>query len=119
MYSRALDYHKKALEIHEGLSDRVGTAKDYSNIGLVLSDIGNNQEALDYHKKALEIHEGLSDRVGTAKDYGNIGPVLKELNKSTEAVESVDKGLTILLDIEKQTGYHHPLIETLKQIIEG
>ena len=42
-------------------------AKDYTNIGIVLSNIGNNQEALNYHKKALEITINLNDRVGMAK----------------------------------------------------
>ena len=74
-YKEALDYLKKALEIYEGLNDRVGMAKDHSNIGNVLSSMGNYNEALDYHKKALEIREGLNDRVGMAKDYTNIGLV--------------------------------------------
>ena len=34
-YLQALDYHKKALAIHEDLNDRVGMARDYTNIGLV------------------------------------------------------------------------------------
>ncbi|MFZ0510933.1 MAG: hypothetical protein WAM14_04935 [Candidatus Nitrosopolaris sp.] len=32
----ALDDHKKLLEIHKGLDDRVRMAIDYTNIGLVL-----------------------------------------------------------------------------------
>ena len=65
--------HYITLEIDEGLDHRVGMAKDYNNIGLVPSGMGNSQEALDYHKKALEIDEGLDDRVGMARDYANIG----------------------------------------------
>ena len=42
----------------------------------------------------------------------------QKLNKSKEAVESVDKGLDILQELKERTGYHHPLIETLKQIAE-
>ena len=52
--------------------DRVGMAKDYGEIGLVLSEMGNYQQALDYHNKALETNEDLNDRVGMAKDYNNM-----------------------------------------------
>ena len=32
-YDQALEYHKKALAIHEQLQDKVEMAKDYRNIG--------------------------------------------------------------------------------------
>ena len=32
-YQQALDYQKKALEIHTELNDMVGMAEDYNNIG--------------------------------------------------------------------------------------
>ena len=53
-YQQALDYHNKALEIHEDLNDRVGMGRDYANIGNGLKNMGNYQQALDYHNKALE-----------------------------------------------------------------
>ena len=34
-YPKALEYHTKAREIDESLNDRVGMARDYTNIGLV------------------------------------------------------------------------------------
>jgi len=39
------------------------------------------------------------------------------LSKSKEAVKSVNKGLDILQELKERTGYHHPLIGTLKQIV--
>ena len=51
----ALDYYHKALRISEELNDRVGMARDYTNIEAVLSNMGNYQEALVYHNKALNI----------------------------------------------------------------
>jgi hypothetical protein len=52
-------------------------------------------------------------------NYANIGAVLKELNKHKEAAKSVERGLNILLGLEKETGYHYPLIDTLKQVKES
>ena len=116
----ALEYHKKSLGIDEKeLNERVEMANDYKNIGIVPMHMGRLDEALEYHKKSLGIDEGLNDRVGMAGDYTNIGNVLKDLNKRQEAVESVEKGLNILLELKEKTGYHHPLIEKLKQIKES
>ena len=118
-YQQALDYHNKALEIHEALKDKVGMSADYTNIGVALSEMGNYQKALDYLNKALAIRTDLNDKVELAKIYANVGLVMKELNKQIEAVESVKKGLNILLELEKETGYHLPLIENLKQLVES
>ena len=112
----ALTYHKKALEIDENLNDRVGMARAYTNIGSVQYRLNNFDGALDYYTKALGINESLNDRVEMAKDYWGIGQALKKLNKRKKAVESVQSGLNILLELEGEMGYHHPLIETLKQI---
>lgn len=53
------------------------------------------------------------------RDYTNIGRALKEMNQLREAVEAVGTGLNILLELEKETGYRHPLIKTLKEIKES
>ena len=91
-------------------------ARDYLNIGSVQFNLNDFGQALDYYVKALGIDEGTNDRVGMARDYWGIGIVLKGLNQRKEAAESVKKGLKVLLELEKETGYHHPLIETFKEI---
>jgi tetratricopeptide (TPR) repeat protein len=116
-YQQALDYHNKALEIQTDLNDRVGMARDYANIGNVFYGMGNYQQALDYHKKALDIAKELDDRVGMARDYANIGNVFYGMGNYQQALDYHNSGLNILLDLEKSTGYHNPLIETIKQKI--
>jgi tetratricopeptide (TPR) repeat protein len=66
MSSKASEYYRRSIGIYEEIHDTAGMARDYTNIGLVLSNMGNNKEALDYHKEALEIDKGLNDRVGMA-----------------------------------------------------
>jgi hypothetical protein len=41
------------------------------------------------------------------------------LGKIVEAIESFEKGLNILLELEMETGYHHPWIEDLEQMVEN
>jgi tetratricopeptide (TPR) repeat protein len=64
LYSKASQYFRGSIGIFEELEDRVGMARDYTNIGFILQHIGNNKEALDYLNKALEIDEELDDRIG-------------------------------------------------------
>ena len=84
---KALDYHNKAREIDESLNDKVGMAKDYTNIGIVYYNLGEYHKALDYHNKAREIHESLNDKVGMAKDYGNIGLVYYNMGDYDKALD--------------------------------
>ena len=42
--SKAFGYHRLSTGIHEELNDRVGIARDYSNIGVVLRNMGKLQE---------------------------------------------------------------------------
>ena len=70
----ALQYLKKALEIHQALEDRVGMAIDYNDMGRVYYNKGQLDDALQYHKKALEIQEALGDWIWmAATNYGNMG----------------------------------------------
>jgi tetratricopeptide (TPR) repeat protein len=119
MLTTALQYQKKALAIHEQLNNRVGMAVGYGNIGLVLRYMGNLKEALDYLKKAIAIHEQLNDKVRMAVDYAGIASALNGMGNQKEAVESVSRALAILQEFEKKTGYHHPFIEQLQDLIHS
>jgi hypothetical protein len=119
-YDQALRSYNKSLAINEELQDRVGMAKDYTHIGNVLYSQGNYDQALEYLNKSLAINEELQDRVGMAKDYGNIGNigvVFANINKNKAAIKSFSKGLEIFKELEKNTGYHHPLDDTMQVYI--
>lgn len=64
-YDQALSYHKEALKIHQELKDRVEMAGDYTNIGIVLTNIKNQKAAaIESFSKALEIHQELEQETG-------------------------------------------------------
>ena len=94
-YDRSLVYHKKALEIHQALEDRVGMAIDYGYMGLVYHHKGQLDDALQYHKKALEIHQALEDRVSMARAYGNMGLVYYSKGQLDDALQYHKKALEI------------------------
>jgi tetratricopeptide (TPR) repeat protein len=86
-FNISLDYHRKALAIHEELRDKVAMAGDYTNIGRVLYVMGRFDEALEYLKKSLDIGRELGDQVGMAGDYTNIGRVLHVMGRFDEALD--------------------------------
>jgi hypothetical protein len=52
-----------------------------------------------------------------AKDYRNIGDLIANTGISHQAIEFYSKGLEIFKEIEENTGYHHPLSDTIRGYI--
>ena len=107
-YSKALEYHFKALEIREKIlgPEHYYTAISYNNIGIVYDHLGNYSEALEYSLKAQEINEknfGTEDKL-TAKTYNNIGYIYFHQRDYPKALEFYYKALTIF---ENTLGLEH------------
>lgn len=71
--------------------------------------------ALCNNLNALELDEKLNDRVRMAQDYVNIGNVPANIKNRKAAIELFSKALEILEEFEEKTGYHHPLIDLVKE----
>ncbi len=73
-YSKALQYHLKAVKIYEQINNREKCARIYNNIGIVYKSQGEDFKALEYFTKCLKIQEQIADRsVGiTTTNIGNI-----------------------------------------------
>ena len=104
------------MEIHEEQNDKVGLAKDYWGMGIVLKKMGKHREALDSYNKALKIDEELNDRLGMANIHYNISLVLSKTSKD-EALKHLNNALTILQEFERENGYRHPLTEKVNSRI--
>lgn len=62
-YTKALEYHKKDLQLSEQFGDESGKAKACGNIGNTLQLLGDYDEAILYLLKNLDISKNLSDSV--------------------------------------------------------
>ena len=62
-YCKALEYHKKDLELSEQFGDESGKAKACGNIGNTLQLLGDFDEAILYSLRNLEISQKLKDHV--------------------------------------------------------
>jgi G-protein signaling modulator 2 len=62
-YQKALDCHKKDLDLSEKFEDESGKAKACGNIGNTLQLLGDYDEAILYSLRNLEISKRLNDTV--------------------------------------------------------
>ena len=62
-YTKALEYHKKDLQLSEQFGDESGKAKACGNIGNTLQLLGDYDEAILYLLKNLDISKNINDSV--------------------------------------------------------
>lgn len=83
-FDRALDYHRKTLEIYNrifGNDNNLSTASTYNDMGLIYYSKGTESDitsAIDLFTKAITIkepfiHEGNFPKQSLAKTYNNLG----------------------------------------------
>ena len=68
-FDKALEYHKRGLEVSVSLNDTLLMSQVLNNLGTCYRRIGSMQEASDYHFKALNLLENLNDTSYRARKY--------------------------------------------------
>jgi len=92
-YSKALQYHLKALKIYEQSKDYEKLARVYNNVGIVYKAQQEDFKALQYFIKCLKIQEKIGDNtIGiTTTNIGNIYLRQKNYAKAFEYYTKADK----------------------------
>jgi len=101
---QAIDYHCKALAIHEVLGSKEGMANQYGNLGSIYQIRGELDQAIDYHRKALDIEEELGSKEGMANQYGNLGVVYQTRGELDQAIDYNLKSLAIDEELGSKEG---------------
>lgn len=97
-YSKALQYHLKAVKIYEEIKDEVRVARIYNNIGIVYKSQKEDFKALEYFIKAQKIQEKIGDNsLGIITT--NIGNIYLKQKNYQKAIESYNQAIAIF---EKQ-----------------
>lgn len=106
MYSNAIKYQLKSLNIYEDLASKKGLANTYNNIGIVYDALGNYEKAIEYNKMALSsrasylkeelknlsLNEIDATKNAEANSYNNLGVVYeKQGNLLTNKNDSLKK----------------------------
>ena len=76
----------------------------YSESGIMLYNLGENQKAKEYVERALAITTKIGDRKGEALCYGNLSTVFKSLGQYDKAKDYLHKALVINIEIGNRNG---------------
>jgi two-component system, LytTR family, sensor kinase len=108
-HKKAIEYHKKTLQLCEKLKISFGIAIATCNIGEEYVQLYDYKTAFEFLKKSqlLSEKEGFDNFLG--KNYKNIGVVLWYQNKKQEAFDYLKKAITIC----EKTNQQNVLMETL------
>lgn len=80
-YVKALEYHKKDLELSEKFGDECGKAKACGNVGNTLQLLGDHDQAILYLLRNLEISKNLNDTNGEARALYNLANIYQAKGK--------------------------------------
>jgi G-protein signaling modulator 2 len=80
-YSKALEYHKKDLQLSEQFGDEPGRAKACGNVGNALQLLGDYDEAILYLLRNLDISKKLNDSSGEARALYNLANIYQSKGK--------------------------------------
>src|SRR5690554_2564721 len=85
-YSKALEYHLKALRLYQNSADSLRLSRVYNNIGIVYKARKEEFKALEYFMKAKELQEQIQDKtIGiTTTNIANIYLDQKNYPKAIE-----------------------------------
>ncbi|MGX7668061.1 tetratricopeptide repeat-containing sensor histidine kinase [Flavobacterium pedocola] len=85
-YSKALQYHLKALKIYEAGKNYEKLARVYNNVGIVYKSQGEEFKALEYFIKCLKLQQKIGDNtIGiTTTNIGNIYLQQKNYGKALD-----------------------------------
>lgn len=102
-YSKALQYHLKALKIYEQTKNNEKLARVCNNIGIVYKSLGEDFKALNYFIRCLKIQEKIADpTIGITTT--NIGNIYLKQRDYTNAFENYSKAKLFFAKYPNQRG---------------
>lgn len=98
-FKKAIEYHKKCLEIATEKGDKVVESGCCTSLGIAYYSLGDFEKAIEYHEKSLEIAREIGDKTEESACDTNLGNAYYGLG-----------------DLKKAIGYHEKSLEVAKQI---
>ncbi len=94
-YTKAIEYHQKALKLWIKDNNISKQAWNIELIGWNFQELHKHKEAIDFHQKALELRIKENNISEQAWNLGRIGWNFQELHKYKEAIEYYQKALEL------------------------
>jgi tetratricopeptide (TPR) repeat protein len=90
---------REVLTLASSEHDTFLEAAALSNLGIVQSRAGNDDDALTYHLRSLDLYQDVADSAASRINaHINIGDQLVKLGRYQEAIEFLDRGMTLVLE---------------------
>ena len=96
---KAIEYHKKDLEIAIKIGDRAREGNAYGNLGNTYRLLGNFRRAIEHHEKNLRLAIEIGDRAREGEAYGNLGFAYDSMGDFPKAIECHEKYLKLAIEI--------------------
>lgn len=109
-FEKALQFHKKALELYIILENTLYQADCYTNIGVVYDERGEFDTAIEYYNKALIIYEKENELSGMADIYNNIAGIYYQKHENDKIIDYMNKALEIKRQMNDKIGISYTLI---------
>ena len=103
-FQRALDYHRRVLEMRRASNDRGGQAITLSNIGNCYYSLGEKRKALSFYNEALTLMPEVKDDYYTATTLNHVGALYRTLGGYQEALSYFDRALKLRRAVGDQSG---------------
>jgi len=103
-YEKALEYHRKSLEINQELNFKLGMSVNYNNIGNVYFSLKQYKSATENYLKSLEIKKEIHDDFGIAANLNNLGLIFSDQNKFQKALDFHNDALDKYRELGDKTG---------------
>jgi signal transduction histidine kinase len=97
---KCFSYAEQGLELAEKLQWKRGMANLSNNLGLFISDTGNNKLARDYFDKSYELNKEIGASVNIINNLNNIGRTYQSEADFTRAADYFFKALVIAEEIK-------------------
>ena len=98
-FDRALSLYKEALNVYEGVEDKVGIATCYNNTGFALRTLRRYEEAILSFEKAFDHYESAGQMEGQALILANIGRTYASQGDAEKALDYLDRAHQLSRDI--------------------
>jgi tetratricopeptide (TPR) repeat protein len=103
-YNTALKYSLQALQQFQQIGDKTGTARMFSDIGVIHWYQSDYPDALKYYFDALRIHEEAGNKPDIAVTLCNIGIVYNSQKEYQKALTYITKANTIDEEMGNKSG---------------
>ena len=100
----AVEYHERALKIHQKLKNLSSVGSSYNNIANIYRERAQHDKAIDYFLKAVRIYEKMDNKPYVSTVYGNLGAIYADMEDYNNSTRWYNKALAVKRQTDDKIG---------------